>query len=206
MKSSILDFYIFTWVLIFPGPWFFHQVSDFVNIFLEDLAKLLLFVNINTEIWKWVNSTENIRKYTSKLPKILWISTRFLFEYTFVRNEMTVVSVENECRNHFWTQWCAFSSRQTLPAFLSVLILVYSRWIPGKASTKKSCAFVLETMPNECLLQENNRLKYAAQTLIMQTPQDFYPAPIRKNNLCLPLCGSYHLRLSKRGNINLQYM
>jgi len=155
-------FWIFTFSLEFwfsPGLDFFIKSQIFVNIFLEDLAKLLLFVNINTEIWKWVNSTENIRKYTSKLPKILWISTRFLFEYTFVRNEMTVVSVEIECRNHFWTQWCAFSSRQTLPAFLSVLILVYSRWIPGKASTKKSCAFVPPTMQNTCLMQENTRLQ-----------------------------------------------
>ena len=44
------------------------------------------------------------------------------------------------------------------------------------------------------------------QTLILKTTQDFDPASLWQDNFGVLVCGSYHLRVSKRGNINLQYM
>ena len=44
------------------------------------------------------------------------------------------------------------------------------------------------------------------QTLILKTTQDFDSASLWQDNFGVLVCGSYHLRVSKRGNINLQYM
>jgi len=69
MESCILDFYIFTWVLIFPGPWFFHQVSDFCEYISRGSCKASIVCEHKHRNLKMGQFHRNLRKYTSKLPE-----------------------------------------------------------------------------------------------------------------------------------------